>query len=80
MFVAFFSMPAAPLPTSGPDDPSSPVKNARWKGLVRRRMMWDIFCTVCIRLGTLGSFLYFFYLMIELGQDWAKTAVKFRRR
>ena len=76
MFAAFFAAQAAPPPTPEPDDPC--VETARGEDQVRRRRMWDIFCTICIRLGTLGSFLYFFYLMAELAQDWAKTAVEFR--
>jgi hypothetical protein len=79
MFVALFAAPVAPLPSPGPDDLSSCVKTVRREDLVQRRGIWDLFCTMCIRLGILGSFLYFFYLMVEVARDLAKIAVKFPR-
>jgi hypothetical protein len=82
VFVAF-APPVAPLPSSKstvPEHQSSCEASVRGKNLVQRRGIGDLFNTICIRLGTLGSFLYFFRLLAEVALDGAKMAIKFPPR
>ena len=79
MFAAF-APPVAPLPSPKrvvPEHRSSCATSVRGKNLVQRRSIGDLFNTICIRLGTLGSFLYCLRLLVEVARDGAKMAIKF---